>query len=355
MSNINYSDYYNLIENNYKEKKFANSIYRCNIAALNDNKKYFAISTNDLKNLNGNNCLVGDKTLDLKRKDDILIDPNAFDDDIKSDKMFKLYYIFKTPDFNKKFCVKRKNLNNCLIRSQISYFNNDINDIENKIININAQKKFVNTNINKDSYVNDYNIIRENKRELYYTEKKNAEMWTEFMKNTEDKLNIRKNQFNQNNFSFILTKYTFKELNDNFIFKNENLIIKNENLDLNINDKILIFNQSDENKNGIFTLNNIDEEKSEFIFIKDNEIKKKDCIKQAKIIKKEIFFTNREKIIQQQQEFNYKTSLIKKLNILIAILIFLFFIIIIFYSDTVSKFKKNIENNIKNFSNDFLL
>jgi hypothetical protein len=355
MSNINYSDYYNLIENNYKEKNFANSIFLCNKAALNDNKKYFAISTNDLKNLKGNNCLVGDKTLDLKKKDDILIDPNAFDDDIKSDKMFKLYYIFKTPDFNKKFCVKRKNLNNCLIRSQISYFNKNINDIENKIIDINAQKDFVNTNINKDSYVNDYDIIRKNKRELYDTEKKNAQMWTDFMRNTEDKLNIRKNQFNQNNFSFTLTKYAFEELNQNFIFENNNLIIKNENLNLNINDKILIYNQSDESKNGIFTLNNINQEKSEHIFIKDNEIKKENCIKQAKIIKKEIFFTNRQKIIQQQQEFDYKSSLIKKLNILIAILIFLFFIIIIFYSDTVSKFKKNIENNLKNFSNDFLL
>lgn len=285
MSNINYSDYYTLIENNYQEKNFANSIYLCNMAALNDNKEYFAISTNNTKSLKGNTCLVGNKTINLKKKDEILIDPNAFDDDIKTDKMFKLYYIFKTPNFNKDNCIKRKNLNNCLIKSQISYFNNDINNIENKIIDINAEKDFLNSNINESTYIDDYKIIRENKRELYDTEKNNAEMWTEFMKNTENKLNIRKN-----------------ELNNNYSFTNE--------------------------------------------LITDN------CIKEAKNDKKEVFITNREKIIQKQDEFNYKTDLIRKLNILIGILIFLLLITIIYYSDTVSKIKKNIESNLKNFSND---
>jgi hypothetical protein len=288
MSNINYSDYYTLIENKYQEKNFANSIYLCNMAALNNNKKYFAITTNDIKSSKNNTCLIGDKKLELKRKDDILIDPNAFDDDIKSDKMFKLYYIYNTPEFDKNNCIKRKNLSNCLIKSQISFFNEEIDNKENKIIDINTEKDFINSDVNESTYKNDLNIMKKNKTELYEIEKKNAQMWSEFMTNTESKLNIRRN-----------------ELNENYTFTNE--LITDE------------------------------------------------CIQEAKNNKKEVSLTNRQKIIQQQDEFDYKTSLIKKLNILIVILILLFFITIIFYSDTVSNLRKNIESNFKNFSNDLFL
>jgi hypothetical protein len=287
MSNINYSDYYNLIENKYQEKNFAKSIYSCNLAALNNKKKYFAITTNDINSKN-NTCLIGNNKLELKRKDDIYIDQNAFDDDIKSDKMFKLYYIYKTPDFDKNNCKIKKNINNCLIKSQISFFNENIDNLENKIININTEKAFINSDIDESKYIDDFNILKKNQTELYETEKNNAQMWTEFMRNTEEKLDIRK-----------------KELNTNYTFT--------------------------------------------------NELTNNDCIQEAIKNKKEVSLTNRQKIIQQQDEFDYKTSLIKKLNIFIGILILLFFITIIFYSDSVSKLKKNIESNLKNFSNDFLL
>jgi hypothetical protein len=289
MSNINYSDYFTLIENKFQEKNFSNSIDLCNKSAINNNKKYFAISmkNKDEKKFKPT-CLIGNKEIDLKLKNDIFVDSNAFDDDIKSDKMYRIYEIYKTPDFDKKNCIKRRNLDNCLIKSQISFFNKDINDIEDKIIDINAQKEFIKRNVNESTYDNDYKIIRDEKRKLYETEKRNAELWSDFMKNTETKLNIRK-----------------KELNENYSFSNE--------------------------------------------IIGD------DCIKEGKKNRKEVSLTNRQIIIQQQDEFNYKTDLIKKLNIFIVILILLFFITIIYYSDTLTKLKKNIESNLKNFSNDFLL
>lgn len=295
MSNINYSDYDNLIENDFKEREFANSLHLCNKSAINNNKKFFAIS---VRNNNDTTfkptCLIGNKELRLERENEIIIDPNALND--QSDKMFKKYKVYKTPNFDKINCIKKINLNNCLTRTQISFFNNKINNIDNKIIDINTQKEFLNNNINLENYTDDYNKLRETKKTLYETEKRNFNEWTEFMKDMEVKLNERKKDLNE--------KYSFEE-------RKKNNFIESPNID--------------------------------------------NCSEIYKIDKKETSLTNRQKIIQQQDEFNYKTSLIKKLNILIGILIILFLLTIIFYSDITTKLKKNVENNFKNFSNDFLL
>jgi hypothetical protein len=295
MSNINYSDYNNLIENNFKERRLANSLYLCNKSAINNNKDFFAIST---KNNNNDKfkptCLIGDNELELKQKDDIYIDTDATLGE--SDKMFRLYKVYKTPKFDKINCKKKINLNNCLTRTQISYFNDKINKIDDRIVDINTQKVFLEDDINVEKYSTDYNILRENQKKLYETEKRNFDNWTNFMKDMEVKLNERKEELNG--------KYSF----------------------------------AGRKKNN---------------FIESPKIDK--CNKIYKINKKETSLTNRQRIIQQQDEFNYKTSLINKLNILIIILIILLFITIIFYSDVATKIRKNMENNIKNFSNDFLL
>lgn len=293
MSNINYSDYDTLIKNNYQEIKNSNNIFLCNQSAINKNKKYFAITTNNLnKNNEKNTCLVGDNDLELTNKENIYIDENSYDISEENnscnqmDKKNKYYYVYKTPLNDKKNCIKKENLNKCLIKSQITYFNDKINEMENKVIDINAEKKFLKGNINESSYINDYDIIKKNQMDLYYNEKANASLWTDFMRNNESKLDIRKKEYEENNYSF------------------------------------------------------------------SNELIKEKCEPAVEEHKNKSLYTNREKVIQQQTEFNYKTGLIGKLNIIIGILVILFFITIIYYSDAVTKIRKEVTSNLQSFSND---
>jgi hypothetical protein len=277
---INFSDYDNLLSNNYIYIPNIKTIERCNSVAINNNKTYFAITTDNILSNNRNNiCMIGNTELPLKIKDDVFIDSN--NNDIKRN---KLYYVYKTPLSDKNRCIKKENVNTCLTEQQKEYFNTKIQRLDNKIIEINTQKALTET---QNFTSSDYNDIKTLKEELYNTEKKNAIIWNDDLRNKETEINNKKEKIDKKDTYFLPA-----------------------------------------------------------------DVKNTKCVNEVRSILREKKYTDRELVIQQQDEFNYKSALINKLNIVIIILIVLLFLTIIYYSDIITRVRKDMTANIKNFTND---